>query len=112
MAIDFPASPTNGQVFVNGNVKYTWDSAMARWASAPLGTALPFNYFVNGSASVSQQNGRTTGSTINGYYPADQWKWEFVHASGKTGFSISSQASFVTPLGSSCSLRIYVSSTM
>lgn len=28
MAIDFPASPTNGQTFVSGSVTYTWDGSV------------------------------------------------------------------------------------
>ena len=31
MAIDFPASPTNGQTFVVGTVTYTWDGV--KWTA-------------------------------------------------------------------------------
>ena len=35
MAIDFPASPTNGQTFVVGTVTYTWDTV--KWTAAVAG---------------------------------------------------------------------------
>ena len=35
MAIDFPASPTNGQTFVVGSVTYTWDTV--KWTAVAAG---------------------------------------------------------------------------
>jgi hypothetical protein len=36
-AIDFPTSPTSGQVFTVGNITWTWDSADSVWRSTTLG---------------------------------------------------------------------------
>lgn len=35
MAIDFPNSPTNGQVFTVGSVSWKWNSTKAVWESIP-----------------------------------------------------------------------------
>jgi len=72
MAINFPSGPTNGQVFINGKVKYVWYTANGYWQALPLATALPFNYIVNPTFEQSQQN-LDTGGTTTGYYLADQW---------------------------------------
>ena len=72
MAINFPSSPTDGQTFVSGAVRYTYSTAASAWSAAPLGTALPFNYVVNPIPNISQQNGSTMGQT-SGYHVADQW---------------------------------------
>lgn len=70
MAINFPNSPTEGQVHSTGTANYTYKNGV--WERALKGTALPFNYLVNSSMQVSQQNG-DTGGTASGFYPADQW---------------------------------------
>jgi len=70
MALNFPSSPAIGQKFDSGTVRYIWDGTT--WNATQLGTALPFNYIVNGSMQVSQQNGDVV-SSVNAYYPADQW---------------------------------------
>ena len=72
MAISFPASPTNGQKFTSGTTVYTYSTATGAWDAAKLDTALPFNFFVNPSFQISQQNGNAV-LTGSGSYPADNW---------------------------------------
>jgi hypothetical protein len=36
-AIDFPTSPTSGQVFTVGNITWTWNSTDTVWRSTTLG---------------------------------------------------------------------------
>jgi hypothetical protein len=79
MGINFPASPTDGQVF-NASPGVSFVAAGGRWRPAPLKTALPKNYVVNPAMQVSQENGTTAG-TVTGYYPADQWIASFVSSS-------------------------------
>jgi hypothetical protein len=71
--INFPSSPVEGQKFTQGLIVYTFTSGA--WQAAPLGTALPFNYVVNGSAQMSQQLGRSPQSLTS--YIADQWVMSF-----------------------------------
>jgi hypothetical protein len=75
MALNFPSSPTNGQKFTSGNVVYTYSTATGAWSAAPLGTALPFNYIVNPSMMISQENGDALPlySATGSWYCADQW---------------------------------------
>lgn len=86
MGINFPSSPTAGQVFLNGSTKYTFTSGA--WRATALGTALPYNFVINGQHIVSQQNGRTAG-TANGYFPSDQ----FVAGFNLANISTASEAS-------------------
>jgi hypothetical protein len=68
MAVDFPASPTNGQVY-NG---YVYQSGA--WNRAAT-TALPKNYIVNPCMQISQQFGNTAMADSSGQwlFMADQW---------------------------------------
>jgi hypothetical protein len=76
MAFDFPASPTNGQIFTPpGGPTYVWNGSA--WAGAgftPVVTVLPTaearNRVVNGAMQISQENG--SAAVTNGY-AADQW---------------------------------------
>lgn len=70
MAINFPSSPTEGQIFNNGKVRYTYRSGA--WMANLIGTAQSFNLVVNPSFQAGQQNGVASG-TANAYYFADQW---------------------------------------
>jgi len=78
MAFDFPASPTNGQVFTPpGGPTYVWNGSA--WAGAgftPVVTVLPTaearNRIVNPAMQISQELG-DSGSTTAGAYVADQW---------------------------------------
>jgi hypothetical protein len=72
MAIDFPSSPTEGQIHnVSPGKSFIYRSGV--WTSAPMNTALPKNYIVNSAMQISQQNGRIS-STTTGTFIADQWQ--------------------------------------
>jgi hypothetical protein len=71
MAINFPSSPTEGQVH-NQSPGVSFVYRGGSWQPAPLKTALPKNYLVNPSIQHSQQNNFTNG-TVAGFYMADQW---------------------------------------
>jgi len=103
MALNFPSSPTEGQKFISGSVVYTFLGGV--WNAAPLDTALPFNYVVNPAMQISQQNGNT-GSSVAGYYPADQWI-----SSTNAGAGVSaSRLQLTTPNGSVNRIRLVVAS--
>ena len=74
MAINFPSSPTEGQILnvVPGNSFIFKDGF---WQPAPLKTALPKNYVVNPCMTVSQENGDagSVAASSLAYYPADTW---------------------------------------
>ena len=70
MAINFPSAPTEGQKFTQGAIVYTFTGGA--WSAAPIGTALPFNYVVNGSMQISQELGRVP-QTASTAWIADQW---------------------------------------
>ena len=102
MAINFPASPTEGQVF-NVSPGKSFVFRGDGWVQAPMTTALPKNYLVNPSIQHSQQNGRAVyaqgssgvAGTTAAYWSADQWQnsWSWA-ALGPTGptFRASSNA--------------------
>jgi hypothetical protein len=101
MAINFPSSSlTIGQIFtaVTG-LRYQWDGIC--WNQLPyLGTALPFNYFVNPTMSVSQENGNTASASAL-YYMADQWFSLLTQSTAITWSRVASN----TPNGSANRLR-------
>jgi hypothetical protein len=68
--LNFPASPTEGQLFaaVDG-MSYVYRAPA--WKQVRR-TAEARNRIVNPSMQISQQNGDNSGS-VNGFYPADQW---------------------------------------
>jgi hypothetical protein len=79
--VDFPSSPTDGQVFVVNTQPpaiYVWNAARGAWLR-PRGTANPQNKFVNPTMQVSQENANTAGTT-NTYFAADQWQSNFVNS--------------------------------
>jgi hypothetical protein len=104
MAFNFPNPPlTIGQIFTAATgLRYQWDGTS--WNQMPyLGTADPFNYIVNPTFSVSQENGNTAGTAF-GYYPADQWRWT---GAGVYAFT-TQRVQVVTPNGSANRLRTVV----
>ena len=108
MALDFPSSPTVGQLYPNpavaGVPQYTWDGE--KWASgnvASIATSKK-NYILNGAMMVSQENGATAGAA-SGYYPVDQFSLQ-INASGTP---LVSQVASSSPVGSPNRLRVTVS---
>jgi hypothetical protein len=90
--IDFPASPTNNQIFVAPNgVTYIWDGKTWNAALTPvvIGTARARNLICNPSMQVSQENGMTSSpaAATGSYYEADQWlgRWSVTGASLQAG---------------------------
>ena len=70
MGINFPSSPTPGQKLTIGKTVYTFTNGS--WRPAPLGTAAPFNHFINPALQISQENGVAVGNA-GGFYMADGW---------------------------------------
>jgi hypothetical protein len=110
MGINFPSSPTAGQIFVlpqtygNGPLYRFSSGAWRRNA----GTALKTNKIVNGSMQVSQQFGDAGLICLAGYvcYSADQWMSAF---SGSTTAQINSQrVALTTPRGSKYRFQLNV----
>jgi hypothetical protein len=78
MAFDFPANPTNGQIFNAGAISYTWDGQ--KWVLVPPSekkTALVNNLIVNPGFQISQENAQGTNITTTGKFVADQWTVDF-----------------------------------
>ena len=105
MALDFPSSPTVGQLYPNpavaGVPQYTWDGE--KWASgnvASIATSKK-NYIINGAMMVSQENGGTSG-TATGYYPVDMFNMAYSNAGTQT----TAQVASMTPGGSPNRLRV------
>jgi hypothetical protein len=100
MALGFPSSPTVGQIF-SGFVYTT-----TGWQRAPIATALPKNYIVNPTMSISQENASTSGGGVSGYYQADQWAYYFVGAPTNKACQRVFTAGIFLPQGSQYSLAI------
>jgi hypothetical protein len=72
--IDFPASPTNGQVFTSGGSSWTYDGT--KWVAAgnaimpPLATG--DNRIINGDMRIDQRNNGASGTAAN-VYTVDRW---------------------------------------
>jgi hypothetical protein len=79
MAIDFPNSPTNGQVFISGAQSWTWDGT--KWVASGLAggpfvpqagyvPAMNDNRIINGDMHVNQRSGvsTTTGYTVDRWF--------------------------------------------
>ena len=54
MAINFPDSPTNGQVYTVGSRAWAWNSANSTWDAASPNSILVFTGFDGGAASTTQ----------------------------------------------------------
>ena len=108
MALSFPASPTNGQLFIpthalgSGPI-YTYNSSLAAW-TRKAGTALQKNFLVNPAMQVSQQWGDTvlTGNGSANEPLADQW--EYLQNPG--GAINARRIAITTPRGSKYRLRM------
>jgi hypothetical protein len=81
MAIDFPASPTNGQQFTAAGVTWTWDSVKwaASGASAQIVGGIGDNRIINGDMRIDQRNNGAAG-TAQGY-TVDRWSFSASQAS-------------------------------
>ena len=82
MALEFPDSPTAGQLYDSGGRRWRYDGA--QWLAEDF-TALPKNMIVNGAMLISQQNGNVAGpygATGSGYYTMDQWTGSWVITGG------------------------------
>ena len=122
MAMDFPNTPTLGQVFNN----YTWDGE--KWVSTAI-TGVPEapndgkqyarkslawspvaaggtskNYIMNGGIQISQEAG-SAGVSANGAYVADGFQFL---KSGTTGSLLAAQVASITPGGSPNRIRLTV----
>ena len=71
MGINFPSSPSEGYVIWQNNGDRTFVYKSGVWTKN-AGTALPTNLFVNPAFQISQQNGVTNGSNVQGLVLADQ----------------------------------------
>jgi hypothetical protein len=121
MALDFPNTPTTGQVYQG----YVWDGQAWQVQGAAQGAVrydlaqgltanqqsqarsntgvTKKNYIINGAMQISQENGAVAG-TINGYFPVDQF--EIGHNMG--GALTVGQVASPTPAGSSNRIRVTV----
>ena len=80
--IDFPNSPTTGQIYNSGTGPiYIWDGVAWSLVSQATRTARQNNLVVNPAMAVSQENGNSPGNS--NYYPADQWMFNFANISGQ-----------------------------
>ena len=101
MPLNFPSSPTNGQVYE----QFTWDAAAGIWKNTVVPTSLDDiadvtaptpatgdvltwggsawvneksvsgeNLLYNGAMQVHQRGASQTGTTTTGYYTADRWQ--------------------------------------
>ena len=104
--LDFPSSPTNGQVYFRNNQPpiYVYNSTKGAWLRG-RGTADPRNKITNPTMQISQQNGYTSGATA-GYYPADQWTTAFNPTAGTPETISSGRQSFNSPRGSTNRIQI------
>jgi hypothetical protein len=101
--IDFPASPTIGQSFVDPatNLQWVWDGT--KWKASglstpPLPIAMNDNRIINGDMRIDQRNNGTAGSA-NGY-TVDRWQYVGAQASkGTWGRDVSNLSSFPYRLG-------------
>src|SRR6187455_246074 len=78
--IDFPASPTENQMFqAPGGPRYVYSNGGWRMSDpGPPGTAQTRNRIVNGAMQITQEYARGTNLTATGGYFADQWQSSFL----------------------------------
>lgn len=104
MALTFPESPTEGQIFRPGGGVPNYFYRGGAWIKK-TGTALPFNLVINPSMAVSQQNGLdayypqgygyAAGSTTNNWYAADGWasNWQWTDCDQSMDMAMTSNSS-------------------
>ena len=67
--IDFPASPTVGQVFTSGAQSWTWDGT--KWLPSGNSVMPPLstgdNRIINGDMRIDQRNNGASGTAIGLY---------------------------------------------
>lgn len=107
MAINFPDTPTDGQVFTSGTTSWTWFATPGLWriTSGPSGyTGSKGTTFIGDNPPSSPVNGDTWWDTVEGlryvYYDdgtSSQWVQEsIVGATGYTGYTGSQGATGFT----------------
>ena len=73
--IDFPASPTNGQVFTSGAQSWTWDGT--KWVASGNAVTPPQatgdNRLINGDMRINQRG--VINSTAINVYTVDRWNF-------------------------------------
>lgn len=103
MAFDFPATPTEGQVYAPaGGPVYVYQAPV--WKALPPGstaTADRRNRIVNGAMQISQENVNSPGGTT--WYAADQWLNSY---SLTAGVMAAQRVQTVTPKGSTDRVQI------
>ena len=77
MALDFPASPTNGQVYTSGGSSWTFDSSIGTWRSSPFE---PGAAITSSTAPTNPQNGdiwydTEDGTTLVYYNDGNSSQW-------------------------------------
>jgi hypothetical protein len=102
--IDWPASPTPGQIFnsTTGGI-YIWDGVAWSLVTQATATAERRNRIVNPCMQVSQEYGNTA-LNVPANYPADQWSFS---VSG-TGVGSHQRVQLTTPKGATDRLRCTV----
>ena len=106
MGLDFPSSPTVGQLFSTGRQQYMYRSSPNRWDNITGNrTAQPYNYVVNPAMQIAQEND-TIPSTNTSWWSADQWLGVCGAATGRFNWL---RVLTTTPGGSTYRLRIVCS---
>ena len=106
MALDFPSSPADNLVYpTNPTVPgVAYRAKSSRWLDV-YGRADRLNRAINGAFQMSQINGLTDGTGVNGLYMADQFEMYFTSSDGVfRGQRVASP----TPKGSPHRLRITI----
>lgn len=52
MPLNFPSSPSNGQVFIDGSKIYVWDATNSVWNSGASGNSVLVNFFAQSNQPV------------------------------------------------------------
>lgn len=101
--IDFPASPTNGQVFTSGAQSWTWDGT--KWVASGIAVMPPLstgdNRIINGDMRIDQRNNGASGTAAG--YTVDRWLYNVSQANkgtwGRNLNAVSPPAGFLYYLG-------------
>ena len=91
--IDFPNSPTVGQVFTVAGVSWTWDGV--KWALSPsvFVSGINDNRIINGDMRIDQRNNGASGTAAG--YTIDRWYYGATQASKGTWVRGNAGASLV-----------------